>query len=131
MGLVNSIHSSSLQQLIKMGLEIKNLFQLPHIIKLPVLVMTFITMVLARCGYEGNPLGFGDDSDSAYFGVMVVYGFFFLTMNITVTMCGFIFYLAVGSSLLSTPVIKEITEEQALGAMCILTAFVFLADTSI
>ena len=46
-------------------------------------------------------------------------------------MCGFIFYLAVGSSLLSTPVIKEITEEQALGAMCILTAFVFLADTSI
>ena len=42
--------------------------------------MTFITMVLARCGYEGNPLGFGDDSDSVYFGVMVVYGFFFLTM---------------------------------------------------
>ena len=46
-------------------------------------------------------------------------------------MCGFVFYLAVGSNILSTPLVKEITEEQALGAMCILTAFVFLADTSI
>ena len=46
--------------------------------------MTFITMVLARCGkvkfIEGTSLLFGDDTDSAYFGVMVVYGFFFLTM---------------------------------------------------
>ena len=46
-------------------------------------------------------------------------------------MCGFVFYLAVGSNILSTAGVKEITEEQALGAMCILTAFVFLADTSI
>ena len=42
--------------------------------------MTFITLVLARCGYEGEFLAFGDDADSTYFGVMVVYGFFFLTM---------------------------------------------------
>ena len=42
--------------------------------------MTFITMVLARCGYEGENLGFGDDANSGYFGIMVVYGFFFLTM---------------------------------------------------
>ena len=48
--------------------------------------MTFITMVLARVGgsgitgYDGEVLDFGNDIDSLYFGVMVVYGFFFLTM---------------------------------------------------
>ena len=42
--------------------------------------MTFITIVLARCGFEGGSLAFGDDADSGYFGIMVVYGFFFLTM---------------------------------------------------
>ena len=48
--------------------------------------MTFITMVLARCGsfqilgIQADSLLFGDDSDSSYFGIMVVFGFFFLTM---------------------------------------------------
>ena len=48
--------------------------------------MTFITMVLARVGgsgitgYDGEVLDFGNDIDSLYFGVMVVCGFFFLTM---------------------------------------------------
>ena len=48
--------------------------------------MTFITMVLSRVGgsgisgFETDILLFGDDTDSLYFGVMVVYGFFFLTM---------------------------------------------------
>ena len=43
-------------------------------------------MVLARVGgsgingYEGVVLDFGNDADSELFGIMVVYGFFFLTM---------------------------------------------------
>ena len=46
--------------------------------------MAFITMVLARVGgsgvYDVDFLLFGDDTDSQYFGIMVVNGFFFLTM---------------------------------------------------
>ena len=47
--------------------------------------MTFITMVLSRCGKIDGALEpglvFGDQgADSMYFGVLVVYGFFFLTM---------------------------------------------------
>ena len=43
-------------------------------------------------------------------------------------MCGFVFYLAAGSNLLNYGS-GMIDELKALGAMCILTAFVFLADT--
>ena len=46
--------------------------------------MTFITMVLSRSakidGALDPGLAFGNDPDSTYFGVLVVYGFFFLTM---------------------------------------------------
>ena len=41
-------------------------------------------MVLSRCGKIERALdpglAFGNDSDSTYFGVLVVYGFFFITM---------------------------------------------------
>ena len=42
-------------------------------------------------------------------------------------MCGFIFYLAVGSNMLNYR--SGIDEVKALGSMCVLTAFIFLADT--
>ena len=44
-------------------------------------------------------------------------------------MFGFIFYLAAGSNLLNYGSGRLDDELKALGAMCILTAFVFLADT--
>ena len=51
-------------------------------------VMAFITMVLQRCGNDGEFLGFGTTQDELLFGNMVVYGFFFIniiqTTNITV-----------------------------------------------
>ena len=43
-------------------------------------VMAFITMVLERCGGDGDPLGFGTTIDESFFGSMVVYGFFFITI---------------------------------------------------
>ena len=43
-------------------------------------------------------------------------------------MCGFVFYLAAGSNLLNYGSAIG-SEVKALGAMSILTAFVFLADT--
>ena len=133
--------------------------------------MAFITMVLERCGNDGEFLGFGTTSDELFFGSMVVYGFFFITIvqvigiimgdkntwlviiwfflatlfwiilktafffnifwnfqNIVFAMCGFVFYLAVGSDLLNLG--SGLSDEaKALGAMCILTAFLFLADT--
>ena len=42
--------------------------------------MAFITMILARVGIDGNAIGFGDSFDEFSFGIMVVYGFFFLTI---------------------------------------------------
>ena len=43
-------------------------------------------------------------------------------------MCGFVFYLAAGSNLLNYGSLIS-DEAKAFGAMSILTAFVFLADT--
>ena len=37
-------------------------------------------MILARVGIDGNAIGFGDSFDEFSFGIMVVYGFFFLTI---------------------------------------------------
>ena len=43
-------------------------------------VMGFITMMLGRVGYEGNSLPFFTSEDETYFGIMVVYGYFFFTL---------------------------------------------------
>ena len=37
-------------------------------------------MVLQRCGNDGEFLGFGTTQDELFFGNMVVYGFFFITI---------------------------------------------------
>ena len=42
--------------------------------------MAFITMILERCGNDGEILGFGGITDGLFFGAMVVYGFFFITI---------------------------------------------------
>ena len=42
--------------------------------------MGFITMMLGRVGYEGNSVPFFLSEDEMYFGIMVVYGYFFFTL---------------------------------------------------
>ena len=42
--------------------------------------MSLITMILARCGNDGEYLAFGNTMNELFFGTMVVYGFFFITI---------------------------------------------------
>merc|ERR1719219_1578743 len=131
------------------GFEIKNLFQLPHIIKLPELVFAFITLIIGRAGNDGDPSGVAcGDVDGLYddlsFAYMVIYGFFFFlllqiisivfgdkptVLNVLTALCGFIFYLAVGGNLLHCKYLGSV--EKGFGAMSILTGFIFGADTVI
>ena len=39
-----------------MGIEIKNLFQLPHIIKIPELILALIIVIIQRIGMIGSDL---------------------------------------------------------------------------
>ena len=40
----------------------------------------FITLMVARLGADGNPVGLGTTTDSVIFGYMTVYGFFYIVL---------------------------------------------------
>jgi hypothetical protein len=132
------------------GFDIKNLFQLPHIIKLPELVLAFVTMVIQRAGDDGNAFHAfcGPSVDGEFFAYVVVYGFFFILLtqiigiifgdkpsvtNVLIGLCGFIFYLAVGINNLACGSNLELLPSAFIGygAMCILSGLVFGIETVI
>ena len=50
--------------------------------------MTFLTLILHRTGNKGYPLLFGNEKDiidANYFGIFVIYGFFFFTVLLIVS----------------------------------------------
>ena len=83
-----------------MGIEIKNLFQLPHIIKIPELILALIIVIIQRIGMIGSDLypidylnfylpTIEEASDPNYveksfsifaFGIFATYGFLFFTL---------------------------------------------------
>ena len=83
-----------------MGIEIKNLFQLPHIIKIPELILALIIVIIQRIGMIGSDLypidylnfylptieeasdpNFVETSFTIFaFGIFATYGFLFLTL---------------------------------------------------
>ena len=107
--------------------------------------MSFITMMVARLA---NRDGFGNNGPLAIGGidagltlVMVVYAYFLISIiqilgictndnspmqDTLFALCGFVLYLAIGSK---TAHDHGGTAYNALAAMCILTSFVYLADT--
>ena len=40
----------------------------------------FITLMVARLGADGNPVGLGTTTDSVIFGYMTVFGFFYIVL---------------------------------------------------
>ena len=107
--------------------------------------MSFITMMVARLAYRD---GFGNNGPLTIAGldanltlVMVVYAYFLISIiqilgictndnspmqDTLFALCGFVLYLAIGSK---TAHDHGGTAYNALAAMCILTSFVYLADT--
>ena len=77
-----------------------NILKMPQILKIPELVrelvisvaflflsilkslqaLSFITLMVARLGNDGNPVSFGYTTDAYTFGVFVVYAFFFIVL---------------------------------------------------
>ena len=107
--------------------------------------MSFITMMVARLAGKdalGNhlPLGIGG-TDAGLTLTMVVYAYFLISIiqilgictndnspmqDTLFALCGFVLYLAMGSK---TAAAHGGANYNALAAMCILTSFVYLADT--
>ena len=107
--------------------------------------MSFITMMVARLAGNdalGNhgPLGIGG-IDAGLTLTMVVYAYFLISIiqilgictndnspmqDTLFALCGFVLYLAMGSK---TAAAHGGANYNALAAMCILTSFVYLADT--
>ena len=110
-------------------------------------VMAFITMMVARlagkiAGSSGYPLGIsGTDADLTL--TMVVYAYFLISIiqiigictndnspmqDTLFALCGFVLYLSIGAKTAAYAGDGS-TSLNALAAMCILTSFVYLADT--
>ena len=110
--------------------------------------MAFITMMVARLagkdafGNSGYPLGIlGTDAGLTL--TMVVYAYFLISIiqiigictndnspmqDTLFALCGFVLYLSIGAKT-AAYASDGATSLNALAAMCILTSFVYLADT--
>ena len=99
-------------------------------------------MMVARLGNSGSPLGIGG-TDAGLTLQMVVYAYFLISIiqiigictndnspmqDTLFALCGFVLYLSIGAKTAAWAA-DNMTEHNALAAMCILTSFVYLADT--
>ena len=149
-------------------INIKNLFQLPDVFRLPELMASFVTMMLFRCmpiDKETVPglivltlaealvdgADAGASTSTPEFSIFVFYGFFFICVvqivatlfgekspmsNLVIALCGFIFYLSIGSRIIHLGVVVSgnIFSEniegpmKALGSLSVLTSFIYCAD---
>ena len=136
--------------------SIKNLIQVPDNFKLPELVASFVSMMVFIF-MPPNPLAIGWSTDLVKFATFVYHGFFFICtlqvaatlfgekspiLGILVGICGFIFYLSVGSVRLNIVIDKkldpelielwpkQLTEFYVSVVLSIITSFIYSADVA-
>jgi len=132
------------------SIDLKVLLKLPHVFKPIELVATFILMLLYRvpnCYWGVNMLFL--DVDGTSFADMVYYGSFFICilqilsilgkdkspiLDVLLAAFGSLFFLSIGAKIIDIwrPVVMKnygcFGNAQALGALSILTSFLYLGD---